>query len=275
MNFGYIADVEDKRDYKYSDLVKCVLGSEKEPQNVDLRSQQSDVDSQVGSSCVGHAVVNALEFLSNKNNKEFADMSSLFCYWIAREADDLHDKDDGSRIRTAIKEAKELGVCGLSFWEESYDNLKSKPSEMAYENALKNQVLSYYRVSGIKEVGQALMSGYPVVVGFDVYDCIAEEKDGIVPMFKDGDKKLGGHAVLIVGIDYDRKLVCFKNSWGRAFGDSGYGWLPFEYFNKNAVRDCWVVTDREYNADVVIVVVPWYKKMWNAICSFFARIFKR
>lgn len=41
-----------------------------------------------------------------------------------------------------------------------------------------------------------------------------------------------GHAILLVGFDIDEKVFYFKNSWGKQWGDEGYGEIPF-----NKVRD--------------------------------------
>lgn len=39
----------------------------------------------------------------------------------------------------------------------------------------------------------------------------------------------GGHGLLLVGYDYDKKAFKFKNSWGSSWGQSGFGWLTFDY----------------------------------------------
>jgi C1A family cysteine protease len=38
---------------------------------------------------------------------------------------------------------------------------------------------------------------------------------------------VGGHAVLINGVNMVKKLVRIKNSWGRSWGDNGHCWLSF------------------------------------------------
>jgi hypothetical protein len=39
----------------------------------------------------------------------------------------------------------------------------------------------------------------------------------------------GGHGLLLVGYDYDKKAFKFKNSWGSTWGENGYGWFTFDY----------------------------------------------
>lgn len=42
----------------------------------------------------------------------------------------------------------------------------------------------------------------------------------------------GGHAVLLVGYDEERKIFVFKNSWGPAWGKNGYGFASADHINR-------------------------------------------
>ncbi|WP_413581046.1 C1 family peptidase [Bdellovibrio sp. HCB288] len=39
----------------------------------------------------------------------------------------------------------------------------------------------------------------------------------------------GGHAILLMGYDSDRRLFMFKNSWGPEWGNQGYGFVTFDH----------------------------------------------
>ena len=55
--------------------------------------------------------------------------------------------------------------------------------------------------------------------------------------------------MLAVGYDDDhdngdggaKGAIQFKNSWGLAWGDAGYGWLPYNYVLNGLARDFWTV----------------------------------
>jgi GNAT superfamily N-acetyltransferase len=40
------------------------------------------------------------------------------------------------------------------------------------------------------------------------------------------------HAIGVTGYDDQKEHFTFQNSWGTTWGDSGYGYLPYKYFDK-------------------------------------------
>jgi C1A family cysteine protease len=65
---------------------------------------------------------------------------------------------------------------------------------------------------------------------------------GVVTMPKRGDALLGGHAVLAVGYRHATRQFIFRNSWGPAWGDRGYGYLPYEFVAASALTwDFWTM----------------------------------
>jgi C1A family cysteine protease len=87
---------------------------------------------------------------------------------------------------------------------------------------------------------RALNSG-PAVAGLTVYQSFTAESvaaTGIIQMPKAKESVVGGHAVCFVGYDDKKKILKFLNSWGAAWGDHGYGYLPYDYFREQS-SDCW------------------------------------
>lgn len=56
------------------------------------------------------------------------------------------------------------------------------------------------------------------------------------------DAFVGGHAVLAVGYRHATRQFVFRNSWGRGWGDHGYGYLPYEFVASAALTwDFWTL----------------------------------
>ena len=92
----------------------------------------------------------------------------------------------------------------------------------------------------------ALINGTPFVVGILVYSSFETPevaKTGIVPLPKDTDQLLGGHAVVCVGFDDNKQQFIMRNSWGTAWGDHGHFYLPYSYLSSSTVTsDLWCLT---------------------------------
>jgi C1A family cysteine protease len=90
-----------------------------------------------------------------------------------------------------------------------------------------------------------LASGYPFVFGFTVYESFesdAVKKTGHAPMPGPGERAVGGHAVMAVGYDNSRQWFVVRNSWGLAWGISGYFTLPYTYLvQPGLARDFWTI----------------------------------
>ena len=65
------------------------------PPKVDLRDFLTEVEMQVGMSCVANAFAGAYEYLAKRNNGDAGDVSRLYIYYNARWLEDAQDKDCG------------------------------------------------------------------------------------------------------------------------------------------------------------------------------------
>jgi len=86
--------------------------------------------------------------------------------------------------------------------------------------------------------------------GFTVYNFGNEKGEFEFP--GPNDPVQGGHAVVTVGYDDNRKIGKYKgalkirNSWGTAWGEEGYGWLPYAYVEAGLADDFWSLSKAEY-----------------------------
>jgi len=63
---------------------------------------------------------------------------------------------------------------------------------------------------------------------------------GVLEMPHQGEAPIGGHAVALVDVEDGGQALVFANSWGRAWGDHGFGYMSREYFERH-ILDVWLM----------------------------------
>jgi len=238
-SFQWKPDKLDTRDYKYTVTPKA------SPNSVDLRSYCSPIENQ-GSlgSCTGQAIAGAIELL-NKRNRKPTDVSRLFIYYYERLLLGTVNYDSGAYIRDGIKATNHYGASLESYWPYDIRKFRQEPISEAKTDALNRKVTRYERVNDFNGCIDALSNGYPVVMGFRVYESFMSTsvaKTGRMPYPNTKrERLLGGHAVLLVGYDKTRKVFIVRNSWGTNWGDKGYFYMPFDVVKPNMSSDYWVI----------------------------------
>ena len=238
-SFQWQPDKLDTRDYKYTVTQKV------SPSIVDLRSYCSPIENQ-GSlgSCTGQAIAGAIELL-NKRNRKPTDVSRLFIYYYERLLLGTVNYDSGAYIRDGIKATNHYGASLESYWPYDIRKFKQEPISEAKTDALKRKVTRYERVLNFNGCIDALSNGYPVIMGFRVYDSFMSKnvaRTGIMPYPNTRrEKLLGGHAVLLVGYNKTKKVFIARNSWSTNWGDKGYFYMPFDIVKPNMSSDYWVI----------------------------------
>lgn len=239
--YAWIPDKPDPRDHLYR-APRRILGL---PKSVDLRPGCSPVEDQgqLGS-CTGNASVGALEFLEIKAGK-MLDLSRLFPYYNARVMERTVKQDAGAQIRDVIRCLGKLGTCAESIWPYNVRKFAAKPTKQAYADAGTRTIGSYQRIVGLQELKACLAEGFPVVIGFTVYESFESDevaRTGIMPMPAANEREMGGHAVLVVGYDDSQQRLIVRNSWGASWGMAGYFTMPYGYIeNASLSDDFWTI----------------------------------
>jgi C1A family cysteine protease len=214
---------------------------------MDLRSGCPPIydQGQLGS-CTANAIGGAFAFTQLREFKKDFMPSRLFIYYNERAVEHTVDTDSGAMIRDGIKTVAKLGVCPETSWPYDINRFRDKPTAQCYTQAAKNQVTIYRRVlQNLHQIQGALASSTPVVFGFSVYETFEGQdvaRTGVVPMPSQGEKLLGGHAVLAVGYDDPSQRFIVRNSWGPNWGQQGYFTMPYAYVtNPHLAQDFWTI----------------------------------
>jgi C1A family cysteine protease len=268
---GWKRDHPDFRDYtKESQDVKDVLSKSKplktfktgRPPSVDLREWCSPIEDQgyLGS-CTANAGVGLLEYYQRRAYGKHLDASRLFLYKVTRNLEGMTG-DTGAYLRTTMKALVLFGIPPTRHWPYDIDRFDEEPPAFCYAFAQNYQTVKFYRhdppgTSGaelLDSVQTHLAARLPSMFGFTVYSSIPaiDEGTGDIPFPEDGDGFEGGHAVMAVGYDDEKEIrecrgaLLIRNSWGKRWGEDGYGWLPYDYVKKGLAVDFWSLVEAEF-----------------------------
>ncbi|MBD2413282.1 hypothetical protein FACHB389_35250 [Nostoc calcicola FACHB-389] len=237
------------------------------PDFVDLSFWCSPIEDQ-GSldSCTAFAGIALIEYFQKKSFDRHIDASPLFLYKVTRNL--MHRQGDaGASLRETMKAMALFGVPPEEYWPYEEDKFDREPSPFCYSFAQNYQALKYFRLNPtgtsndllLVRVKTGLATGIPCAFGFTLYYSIDDNSNpkGHIPYPLEQDKVKGGHAAVAVGYD-DHKLIenadgkqskgalLIRNSWGRNWGEGGYGWLPYDYVLQGLTDDWWSLLKSEW-----------------------------
>jgi C1A family cysteine protease len=232
------------------------------PRAVDLRQWCSLIEDQ-GSlgSCTANAGVGLLEYYQRRAFGKYLDGSRIFLYKATRNLLGWTG-DQGAYLRSTMKAMTLFGVPPEDYWPYHVDRFDDEPPAFCYAFALSYKALKYYRLDPpgqktqqvLKLLKENLAASLPAMFGFTVYSSIPPVGDGKgeIPFPQPGEKVEGGHAVVAIGYNDDKKIgkdkgaILIRNSWGTEWGDKGYGWLPYAYVSSGLAVDFWALVQSEF-----------------------------
>lgn len=249
-------DPEDPRDFKFSALAPVPL-----LQDTDYSPKFPAIwdQGQLGS-CQSHAIDAIDAYIKGYSFTP----SHLFEYYNVRVLEGTVNEDAGGTLRGTCAALASNGVCDSAVWPYDIARFADKPPQEAYDNANNDndKIYTYYRVTSIDQIRQALSAGHTPLIGIQVYENFETQSTldtGIIPAPQ--GNLLGGHALVIVGHHDVPSTGCkardfiehvffkksagnvkIRNSWGTGIGLSGSGYFQASYeVLEQLLMDMWVI----------------------------------
>lgn len=273
---GWIPDWPDLRDYSENHpaiepLAKRVgvvgLKSTKLPARVDRREFCLPVDSQgrLGS-CSAFGTLNHTEAAQRMARGTVTRGSRRALYKFTRNIMG-ETGDSGAWLREVIRAYRLCGVPPEEYWPYLIGEFDVEPGAFVYSLAENFEATRYFRhdpqdvdpLCVLGSIKKWLAKGPTCVGGFFGFGSFSHgDVPGCIPVPEPGERAKWAHAVHFCGYDDDmtitnrrtnrssRGALIFENSWDDNWGDSGFGYLPYEYVLRRWCRDQWTVTSQEW-----------------------------
>src|SRR5205085_900747 len=199
------------------------------------------------------------EYFERRAFGHHLDASRLFLYKATRNL--MHvTGDTGAYLRTTMKALACFGAPPEDYWPYDVTQFDVEPAAFLYAFADDFKALVYYRLDPagtspanvLARIKSTLAAGLPSMFGFTVYSSIRQAaSSGKIPFPTSGESVLGGHAIDAVGYDDNVTItntndgsttmgaLLIRNSWGTGWGQSGYGWMPYDYVLRQVAVDWW------------------------------------
>ena len=270
LRLGWMPDLPDFRDRTLThNKVHSALSYAKSslvakappvlPPKVDNREHCSPIEDQLSlGSCTAQAVVGMMEYLMKRSGIAHVNASRLFLYKVTRKLLGW-EGDTGAYIRSTIQAAATFGMPPEKHWPYIISRYEDEPEAFHYSYAANFKSLNYARLDEVgstaeetlKRIKQTLYSGFSIAFGFSVFSSMSMAAD--IPYPTPQDSLEGGHAVLAVGFDDEHEVdgvvvpsLIIRNSWGTAWGEGGYGYLPYRYVTDELADDFWAIFKQDW-----------------------------
>jgi C1A family cysteine protease len=241
------------------------------PVTVDLRSSCSPIENQQNlGSCTAHAAVGIVEYFERRAFGRYIEGSRLFVYKTTRNLMQVTG-DTGAWLRNTMGALVLCGIADEKYWPytDADPDFDKEPPSFVYAVANNYEAVRYFchdplganvPVNTVLEsVKNYLGAGVPSMFGFYGFPSFeSSDVPGGIPYPCPGEQAEWGHAIVAVGYDDRKKItntqcnkattgaLLIRNSWGTAWGDQGYGWLPYDYVLNNLALDFWSLVSMDW-----------------------------
>lgn len=248
--FGWRPDLKDLRDYR-PDQVPWAYSAVKKAPHPAVTSIPTTIpifDQGDLGSCTANAVLRLYAHDEMRRTGRYTPLSRLFLYKATRDRLGWGG-DCGATIRDTMKSLVLMGCALEKTWPYKESKFDQVPNWIACSEANSFQALRYIRLKSLEEIKAYIRAGFPVAFGFTCYESIDRVgSDGIIKFPEKGENVADGHAIVAEGYrdNLGQGYLRVANSWGETWGERGFGWLPYQYFESGLCDDFWTLLWAEH-----------------------------
>lgn len=265
--FGWVRDLPDPKDYTIATTTmsgRYWHATDRSPSNghVERSSDfshyfaQPESQNEGENSSTAFACTSVFEYFFFRLRGRHSTFSKDFVHHNAIRLQRFNS-DVGVSIRNVLKAIKRFGSPQDHYCKTHSTTSFSDPFLYGFKSFFEH--FDYLRIDNPNDTHWSLNlmkafldSEIPVVFGVSVPSGIS--RDGLFSYFPITNSIVGGQCLVAVGFDdeihFDHQIpkgaVLVRNSWGCEWGDRGYGWVPYRYFETGLAADCWVVLDERW-----------------------------
>lgn len=185
-------------------------------------------DQALQGACKAFQIIGAVQLMSKMMGVDLPDFSPQQLYNDTQIKMGTLGQDKGSYTSSAEWAATTIGLAKESSFTYGGANQYAVPSAAVHAEAGEFKVLGFTHtnieksdVSVAKWIGAQLMEGKPVLVDAYVHYGFGVDPNQFLNPIN------GGHAYLVVGIDYVTRTYKVLNSWGDDWANGGFGTIKF------------------------------------------------
>ena len=255
-------DLPDPRDYLSSSetvglLLRELRGLRRVPERADWREYFPPAEAAAPAhASVADACVQVVRYFARRSSGRILDPSRGFVYRTAQRLMCACGAC-GCELRTTWKAIARFGVPARRHWPDEV-SLDVEPDAFVYAAADQLHPLFYARLDdrsapgdvNLKTIKSFVAAGFAVAFGFSLFGVAAAESEIAFPTVFDSVRS--GVAAVVVGYDDTRRTRSGKGTllvrmpWGPAWGEQGYGWLPYAYVREHLALDFWTLLKSEW-----------------------------
>ena len=199
-------------------------------------------------SCTANAISNAILYDLKKNKKMPYQPSRLYIYYFSRFLEDNVDDDSGCNLRDAMKAIVKFGACDELLYPYKIQKFNKMPNKICIKQGKQRiKKIKYMSVcQNLNTIKNCLFNNYPIILGIELYDSSESDeslKSGNIQIPNvSNETYIGGHCILLMGYNDEKKIFYFLNSWGADAGENGYFYIPYSYIlDSKLAMDFWII----------------------------------